>query len=398
MMRLKLCRMLIQCFVLFSFTTFTYSLWPSFFPINRVLGFVIILLAISLYMRQIKKNEIVILILTGMLVLINLVVSSIDRTQSVNDAIYWMTVILLLMKLSNPYIRGRFSEELFKCRKLIKFVVILNNAVVIYSLLTPSGYSTAWGGTFFRGFAYSEHSLSCACCISLVLTMVFLKEYKNVFIKMLWMIPCSVAILQSGARTYIVSLIVIWYFFYRYCIDKISVKLFIVPIFIVVAIYFILNSGFLEKMTTSATNQYSSLNPVEPFTNGRTAFWAIDLQAYLQGNLFYKIFGHGFDYIYYINQTRYGLRIWAHNDFINVLLCNGILGIITYFYSYICIFREAWKNLKKLDAILLSLFLVIIALINGLFVYQHYLYSFIIIYVLATNFNSKDFDYSWREK
>jgi O-antigen ligase len=151
-------------------------------------------------------------------------------------------------------------------------------------------------------------------------------------------------------------------------------------------------------MTTSATNQYSSLNPVEAFTNGRTAFWAIDLQAYLQGNLFYKIFGHGFDYIYYINQTRYGLRIWAHNDFINVLLCNGILGIITYFYSYICIFREAWKNLKKLDAILLSLFLVIIALINGLFVYQHYLYSFIIIYVLATNFNSKDFDYSWREK
>lgn len=49
--------------------------------------------------------------------------------------------------------------------------------------------------------------------------------------------------------------------------------------------------------------------------------------------------------------------------------------------------------MKKLDAILLSLFLLIIALINGLFVYQHYLYSFVIMYLLASSFNNKELVY-----
>ena len=393
MIQIKLYRVLIQCFILFSFTTFTYSLWPSFFPINRILGFVIILIVLLLYIKNAKKKEIMVLFLSGGLVLINLLMSSIDRGQSINDAIYWMIVILLLMKIANPYVRDKLIKELFHCKKLIKVVVTLNNIVVIYSSLTPSGYSTAWGGTFFRGFAYSEHSLSCACCISLALTLVSIKDYKNVFIKMAWLIPCSVAILQSGARTYIVSLAVIWYFFYRYCIEKFSAKLLILPIFIIVASYFILNSGFLEKMTTSATNEYSSLNPIEAFTNGRTAFWVIDLHAYFEGNFLNKLVGNGFDYVYYINKTRYGLQIWAHNDFVNVLLCNGIIGIWVYFYSYFCVFRESWRNMKKLDAILLSLFLLIIALINGLFVYQHYLYSFVIMYLLASSFNNKELVY-----
>ena len=80
-----------------------------------------------------------VLFLSGGLVLINLLMSSIDRGQSINDAIYWMIVILLLMKIANPYVRDKLIQELFYCKKLIKVVVTLNNIVVIYSLLTPSG-------------------------------------------------------------------------------------------------------------------------------------------------------------------------------------------------------------------------------------------------------------------
>ena len=57
MIQIKLYRVLIQCFILFSFTTFTYSLWPSFFPINRILGFVIILIVLLLYIKNAKKKE-----------------------------------------------------------------------------------------------------------------------------------------------------------------------------------------------------------------------------------------------------------------------------------------------------------------------------------------------------
>ena len=49
--------------------------------------------------------------------------------------------------------------------------------------------------------------------------------------------------------------------------------------------------------------------------------------------------------------------------------------------------------MKKLDAIWLSLFLLIIALINGLFVYQNYLYSLVIMYLLASSFNNKELVY-----
>lgn len=56
MIQIKLYRVLIQCFILFSFTTFTYSLWPSF-PINRILGFVIILIVLLLYIKMQKERN-----------------------------------------------------------------------------------------------------------------------------------------------------------------------------------------------------------------------------------------------------------------------------------------------------------------------------------------------------
>ena len=71
------------------------------------------------------------------------------------------------------------------------------------------------------------------------------------------------------------------------------------------------------------------------FTNGRSEFWMVDWNAFLQGDRFSKLFGHGFSYVYDLNQATIGMRLYAHNDFINILLNFGLIGMLVYFAVFV---------------------------------------------------------------
>lgn len=386
---IRLSKLLVNCFVLFSFTTFTYSLWPSFLPANRVLGLVIVAVIVFMYTRHLGRKDVLPCLIIISLCLMSLMMVSWSVSVTINDAIYWSVTILLLMKLANEEFRSLLLKSLLESKDFIKFVLILNNIVVLLSFTQTSSYSSSWGGRYFKGFAFSEHSLACAACITLVLTLLIIKDYKNTLIKMIWMIPCSFAILETGARSYIISLVVIWFFLYRFCIDKITTKALLVPVIIIAAVYMIQNSGFMEKMNYTATNSYVSDNVLESFSNGRSAFWLIDLQAYFESSFINKIIGNGFDYVYFINKTRYGIGVWAHNDFINVLLCNGLLGFSVYCMPYLRLFLTSYRSMRFIDFIFVNVFILSIAFINGLFVYQHYLYSFVLLYIIVEYFSNQ---------
>lgn len=379
--RLTRVNLLVACFSLFSFTTFTYRLWPSFFPINRLLGFVIIILVASLYISIVRLIDIVILLSVLIVSTVSIFQVTWSPSQNVNDAIYWAITVLALMKLSSTNFCGKLSDSVSYNKPLIRFVAIIDNIIAFVGLFFEQCYSGAWDGRYYIGFAYSEHTLSCAACMCLGMSLFFINDFKHVLSRILFMIPCSIAIVQSGARTYLFPLLIIWIFLFQYRVKDVSIKLVLIPTVIIAATYFLMNSSFMQKMTFTANNTYTSSNQMTSFTSGRTDFWSIDLREFTNADLFHFLFGQGFDRVYFINKSQYGLTIWAHNDFINTLLCNGIFGFCIYTFVIINLFFFLKIKIGTFNAFLVISYYFIVAFINGLFGYQHYLYSFIFIFL-----------------
>ncbi len=91
-----------------------------------------------------------------------------------------------------------------------------------------------------------------------------------------------------------------------------------------------MRTSIFNRFITTGSNIYISTNKIEALSSGRLIWWKIDLNQFLSSNVFYKIFGHGFDYVYKINYQYYGLYIFAHNDYIMLLLSMGIIGLSFY--------------------------------------------------------------------
>ena len=101
------------------------------------------------------------------------------------------------------------------------------------------------------------------------------------------------------------------------------------------------------------------------FTAGRSVLWFFALEDISDRSFstlpFY--FGKGPLSAEDFNEERFDLRIWMHNDFIHILFCYGLTGLILYIYSIVSFVR-----MRK--AAFLLFFVIATANINGFFKYD----------------------------
>lgn len=364
--------------LLFSFTTLTYSLYPF---INRIIGLFLVPTFLGLYIITLRKKDILFLICIIAIGLLSFFMSTFDYSKNLNDCIYFCFYGLLLWKLADKGFSISFLKIMNKHIFIIKLFSIIDFFIVLLCLLAPSSYKSNWGNTYFSGLAYSSHSLCCGICIVAGLYLLTINKKSSDLLSLLILTIYSYAILQSGARTYLISLLAIWIIYFKYLVNnKKIIKLFM-PIILIAGIYILINSNFMDKMNFSVNNEYSvSSDKIVDFTSGRLDFWLIDLSAFKFGSFIQILFGQGFDSVYYINKAQYGLFIWAHNDFINTLLCNGLIGLIIYCLPMIKLFKVKYNSLIMNFTIFIFVFGV--AFINGMFSYAHYLFA-ICIFSLA---------------
>ncbi len=370
----KLCKtlyfMLLFEILMFSFATLTYTLYPF---INRVIGYILIPTFLGIYLLTIRKKDILILFLFAGVALISFVMAN-NFSKHLNDCIYYCFYGLLLWKLADNNFSKSFVDTMNRHLCLIKLFSIIEFLTILICLLVPSSYKTSWEDTYFSGLAYGSHALCCGICISASLFLFTIKKNSSDLLGLFVLTVYSYAILQSGARTYLVSLFAIWIIYFKYLVNNKEILKLFIPLIFVAGIYILFNSNFMQKMNFTVTNEYaSSENKLSNFTSGRLDFWLIDLNAYKFGTFLQLLFGQGFDSVYYINLTQYGLNIWAHNDFINSLLCNGIFGLIVYCIPMIKLFKVKHRN--KIMNFSIFIFVFGVAFINGMFGYAHYLFA-----------------------
>lgn len=357
-----------------------FALLQSVIPFNKIFGALIPLELLIISFFSLKKRDIWTLFYIIIVTFFS-IMNMKEFSEPNEDIIYFPIAVLVLSKMLDKSVINRLSKELLKFRKFIYYEVIVINIILLIGLFLPQCYSTNMGETVYKGFTYSGHTF--ASCISLTLSIYifYLVDEKKYFIKILWVILPLYCIFLSGARTFLISVFLILCILYERKIKYVKNSKLIIAIFFIVMIIMFMSSSLYDKFFETANNKYISENKLEAITSGRLIWWRYDLQAFQELNWFQKIFGAGHELVYDVNKEMYGLYIWAHNDFIQVLVSLGLFGFLGYCMLIINIYIKLRKENKKYAIILLA-YIMCAAIVNGFYKYQHYVFSSFVLLLL----------------
>lgn len=248
-------------------------------------------------------------------------------------------------------------DELKNHGYFIKRVIYLWNFLVLISIILPSSYVTTaeWGeNRYFQSFTNSPFRLCPTVLFILTLVLVIMRLEKNrKFI--IWCFIPMFCLFASGSRIYFgIGLLLFMIIWYRYFYHKSSFWLSLIPVTFIIIIIF-LNSSIMNKFAYTMYTKDSYFDFWGTITNGRSIFWAAELNAFSKSSIMHKLFGNGFNYVYDVNYLAVHSKIWAHNDFLQVLMNYGYVGLAMYLISVRRLLRHYLRSISKKDTILVVL-------------------------------------------
>lgn len=117
-------------------------------------------------------------------------------------------------------------------------------------------------------------------------------------------------------------------------LGRLLVILLFLSVFVFVVYYFYTNNDFLQQRVENTRAGDSS---------SRNFIYTKIIEAWLSGDLFSFLFGYGFDY----SVTLTGG--FAHQDWIELLINHGLLGVIFYLIIFIKLYAYYFKNRHLMD-------------------------------------------------
>ncbi len=130
--------------------------------------------------------------------------------------------------------------------------------------------------------------------------------------------------------------------------------------------------------------------------NYRGGLWYLSALGWLQSGIKDKLFGVGPDCFYYflyryfdvnefLAEAGLGETVYAnaHNEWLNMLINEGVFGAVSYASIFVCAFRRIWKN-RAMEGILMAALLALGGyVVNGMFSFQQTVSTPLIFAVLG---------------
>ncbi|MGG3692575.1 O-antigen ligase family protein [Heyndrickxia ginsengihumi] len=380
----------VKLICLYGVISFLYTFFSRIYA-SYIVGFSFLLIIGYIYLKTLKRKDITIILFLFLTIFSTLVNSGIS-SANLQHNMYFSFSILLINKLCEYSFRKKLVFSFKKNEKLILVTVITLSFISLLSFFIPNCYS----GYVYSGFAANFHSvgINMGYLALLIILYLYNKEFKLVYL--LWFVIPLIGVVESTARISLVTIILIIYIYYQLKLKGRNLKYLLIPILFYGVFKLFINSSSYEKFILAANDQYISTNRLEAVTSGRLTWWKIDIDTFLNFDFFNKLFGVGNDFVYYINKTQYGLDIWAHNDFIQLLLATGFVGLSGYViiisYLYITLFKIRKKIPVKLMPEIVLVFIASIAMFNGYYLGTQNSICLILMLVISS-YNAK-----WKEE
>lgn len=384
---------LAACFVvlvnLFVLVTLTQGLLPSV-PLGRIIGF-LIFAVLLLRLASSKQSHLRYIAVCGLgVIFVRCLAVGASPNGEIGDWAYLATTLFLVVLLGDERFRAQMYSSMLWCRGFIAAVVLVGIMLLALLLLTQTGYASAWGGDpYFTGLCNSEHTLA-SSCLALMGQLAFLcRTGKTRPLFLLLAVVPLFAIMESGARVFLVPAAVAFFFLVNWSVRFLWLKIISIIVAMALAVLSFGDSGMASKFSFVLNNVWAD-SALTAITNGRNEIWITDLTAWANSGLPGIVLGSSFSAVYVLNESVLSLDIWAHNDLIMVLYGCGIVGLVVYAGTLLSLLKMMKRGLGMGAFCMMSLFLLFPLLLNGFFPYQHFVYAFAFMLVICMRADDRE--------
>ena len=348
---------------------------------KAIFALLILFLVIYFIKNRFKdKRNLIFLIIFFISYLISLFFTSKEQLLlNINMAIYLPFMYLFFIFFIEN--KEELKEDFNSLKTFIFGVIIVYTIILFISIFDGNCYtqidSGGWGDSeYFISYSEDPNRIGPASMFIIILLTLLsvLNYYKKVL--PLFVLPQLYVGYSGGSRTYFTLILATTVLFYYIWLDnKKYFWLSIIPLGIIFIIV-LYNSSIITKITNLSNDP----------SNGRFLMWQERLTDYSNFPIINKLFGYG------INRPRYIFNQWSHNDFIEILCCTGIVGLLEYIYFMFIFFKNL---LKKNTSILVILIVIFIWLFNAVFnffyVYFNAMISFpVLLLVVNKHYSNKE--------
>lgn len=234
---------------------------------------------------------------------------------------FWVMYYILITAKLDELKKFIFEEEKYVC-----CIIKICCAMIFVSMLLPSSYASG----YFESFTGNSSRTCPVAVLVLTLILVAVKLYRKKKY-MFYVVFPMFCFFMGDSRTYLgvglmLCLIVLYYFFD----NKRHFYYSLIPMALLVLLI-VISSSIMNRFKNSLDYAGNTLSKYYDFwgvlTSGRSVFWVDMLDAYWNTDWIHKLLGNGFHFVYTVR------NFWAHNDFIQLLLTFGIIGLLTYLWT-----------------------------------------------------------------
>lgn len=369
--------------ILYTFAALVQELLP--FSLNRVLGAAIVVVLGYDFLTRFSAKRALTVCAVGLLFVVNVGILTTDRSEELEFYIYWVAALLILCYVGSDGVISDIRGVVTRHGSAVGVCVMASALLVVTLLVTHTGYESQWGGgLYFSGFCNTEHTMASVCC--LVMSLAYLCERTGGLRS--WVVfpilgVMSWAVMQTGARTFLVPVAVIWILFVRESVSRRWLRLLIYAVLVAIVVYAFAFTGMASKFDYLADISVNTDSFISAMTSGRNEYWMTDLSAWAGRGPFVWVLGGSAAAVYDINWATFHMRIWSHDDFVMLICSVGIVGLLLYIAALKSFFNSVERRVGQLAFLLTLLFVLFPAFINGFYLSQHLVYASVFL-VCAT--------------
>lgn len=326
----------------------------TFEKLNRLwMAFVGILLILHFVVMKYSRKELLVLYLTLVLHVVAFAFTK-EEIYAPNIIFYfalWVLIYLFFCKTQGKVLL-LFAHQ----KSFLDGVLLFWTGLVGISALLPSSYEDG----YFLSFTGNSFRLMPSALIIIALTTYMRIATDNKKYSYFLVLPLY-ATFMGKSRTYLlINCGFVLLYIYMVVKSKRTFYRLLLPI-MALATVFLMIGGIADKIASSlGSNAYwDAIDPWAQFTSGRSVFWRWDIEAFFDLPLWQQFVGNGFNFVYDVNGSHMA-KIWAHNDYINILMNFGYIGFAIYNWVFLRMIRAYWPKNTGVPKVVRYLFLGVV--------------------------------------
>lgn len=146
---------------------------------------------------------------------------------------------------------------------------------------------------------------------------------------------------------------------------------------------YLLNTDHLFAARWLDTNKYNAEFNIWNFASGRPYIWFVAISNWLELSIWQQIFGIGRTGLYNLLGNTIGVPLPAHNEFLNILISGGVLGLLLFLTYITKLIRLSGKFRSQSNRGVLIVFPLLVFYIfqGGYFIYADCIVAYFLLQV-----------------